>query len=303
MQAAPAHGCGGGKGPKATGEAAAIGASGWRYGFSAYASADSEAFCQKCLTLLGRGFGAMEVFAIGDAVSGEFFSRYTQAIERVRTQSAARLSVHLPTTDCNPLSRNRRVRRGAIDSQRAGLEWAAAIGAELAVLHLGSAPPRPASVAGVGAAQHFGPSWDVAREVLAELAGYAAGLGVALSVENLIGPAEVAADPGHLLELLDGPGMAGVGITVDISHAHLAGWDPAAFLRRTGARVRHIHANDTDGQGDRHWPLGRGVIALRPAVATLQALGFGGTWLFEVDAPVDVLVANRALVEGLVPGD
>ena len=272
---------------------------GWRYGFSAYASHDSDAFGAKCLRLLADGFEAMEVFAIGDAVPPAFFDAYTEAIARVRAQAPVRLSVHLPTTDCNPLARNRRVRRGAIDSQRAGLEWAARIGAELAVLHLGSAPPRRPSPPGTSAADHYGPAWAVAIEVLGELTAEAARTGIRLTVENLIGPGEVAAHPDYLLDLLAGAEMGAVDVTCDLSHALLAGWDPGDFIRRVGPRLRHIHANDTDGQGDRHWPLGRGVLDLAPAVRAAREAGFAGTWLLEVDAPVEVLLANRAAVAAI----
>lgn len=265
----------------------------WRYGFSAYPHPEAEAFRTKCLTLLRGGFAAMEVFAVGDVVDPEAFARYTEAIRGVVAASRAHLSVHLPTTDCNPLSRNRRVRQGALESQKAGIAWAGALGAELAVLHLGSTAVRTQTPSGP-ASTYFGGAWDLARSVLRELAHCAEEAGLALTVENLIGAGDVPTHPDHLLDLLDDPGTAGVGVTVDLSHALLAGWEPADYLRRVAPRVRHVHANDTDGQADRHWPLGEGRLAWRQAVAALREIGFPGTLLLEVDAPAEVLGANRA---------
>ncbi len=270
----------------------------WRYGFSAYGM-PPEHFRTKALDLWNRGFRALEVFAVGDAVTPEVFGRYTEAIGGVRDETGFAISVHLPTTDCNPLARNRRVARGAVDSQRAGLEWAGSLGAKLAVLHLGSATARPAQPAGPSGPEYFGRSWEQARAVLRELAEAADVAGVTLTVENLIGPSELATRPAHMLELLDHPDLEGVGLTVDLSHAQLSGWDPAEFLRIVAPRLRHVHANDTDGQGDRHWPLGRGQLALGPVMAELRRLGFAGTLLLEVDAPPEELDHNRGLCEAL----
>lgn len=241
----------------------------------------------------------MEVFAIGDAVSPARLDAYSRAIRHVREQSGARLSVHLPTTDCNPLARNRRVARAAVDSQRAGLEWAAEIGARTAVLHLGSVSGLQPSPAGTTAQDHFGAAWERARAVLAELAACARSQGITLTVENLIGASEVATLAEHLLALVDGPDLGEVGITVDLSHAVLSGEDPGALIAAVAPRLRHVHANDTDGVADRHWPLGQGVVPLAAAVDALTRADFAGTLVLEIDSPADVLLANRELVARL----
>lgn len=264
----------------------------WRYGFSAYPNLDRDAFVHRCQSLLASGFSALEAFAVGDVMDPVPFAHYTEAIAQVVRDTGASLSVHLPTTDVNPLSRNRRVRRAAIDSQRAGLRWAAELGASLCVLHLGQAPAVFGDPNAVGAVR-FGPFWGLAVEVLAELNGCAHEHGVLLTIENLIAPREVAASADRLLELVDQPGCAGVGITVDLSHALLAGGGVGDFVRAIGTRLAHVHVNDTDGQMDRHWALGTGQLRLPAAVPELGRLGFHGTLVLEIDGPVETLQDSR----------
>jgi len=272
----------------------------WTYGFSAYANLPPEPFVQRCLTLLGNGFGAMEVFAVGDMLEPTAFEQYSRSIAQVCSQIPVSLSVHLPTTDVNVLARNRRVAEASLESQRQAIRWAQSLGARLAVLHLGTAAGVSGSPGAAGP-QRFGRFWPQAQAALADLAACAQQSNVLLTIENLIGPAEVAASPDHLLALLESPGCQGVRLTVDLSHALLAGYALTDFLPEVSPSMVHIHANDTDLQGDRHWPLGQGVLPLREAADTLCTLGFSGTFLLEIDGPVDVLQNSRLQVEAAMP--
>ncbi len=271
----------------------------WTYGFSAYANLPPEAFRRRCLGLLAGGFGALEVFAVGDIIDATTFDLYTEAIGAVVAESGASLSVHLPTTDVNPLARNRRVAQASLESQKAAIAWAGQIGATLAVLHLGSAPGVLGSPQGRGD-ERFGRFWKLSQTTLADLAACARSHRVHLTIENLIGPREVAASPDLLTELLETPGCEDVGLTVDLSHALLGGYDVAAFVRQVAPRLWHVHANDTDRQGDRHWPLGQGQLPLAQAVDALRAVGFAGTFLLEIDGPAELLQRSRQTVEALL---
>jgi sugar phosphate isomerase/epimerase len=264
----------------------------WRYGFSAYPNLEREAFLRRCQSLFASGFSALEAFAVGDVMAPVPFAQYSEAVSHVVCDTGAMLSVHLPTTDVNPLARNRRVRRASIDSQRAGIRWAGQLGASLCVLHLGQVPAVFGDPQAVGAVR-FGEFWGIAAEVLAELQGCAREHGVLLTVENLIGPREVAASADRLLELLAQPGCEGVGITVDLSHALLAGSPVGDFVRAIGTRLCHVHANDTDGQTDRHWALGTGQLRLPSALRELRLLGFAGTLVLEIDGSVETLKDSR----------
>ncbi len=261
----------------------------WRYGFSAYPNLPPEALRARCLRLLGSGFSSMEAMAAGDLLPEAEFHAYAETLRALAAETGAGLSVHLPTTDVNPLARNRRVRDASVEAQHAGLTWAAEIGATLAVLH-----PGQAGGASGQAAIRSGPAWAQACDLLQDLSAHGRRLGVELTVENLIGPREVVSDPDLLLELCEAVGLQA---TVDFSHALLAGGEPADFTRRVGRRLRHVHLNDTDGAADRHWPLGRGVLPVAECAAALTATGFTGTVVLEMDGPAEVVADSRARFE------
>jgi sugar phosphate isomerase/epimerase len=261
-------------------------ATAWRYGFSVYPNLPPAALRERCLRILDAGFEWMEAMAAGDLLAEADFLAYGETLRAVAAETGAGLSVHLPTTDVNPLARNRRIRQASIEAQRAGLAWAAELGASLAVLH-------PGQVGGAAdqAAIRSGPAWAQASGLLRELAACGRDLGVELTIENLIGPREVVSDPGLLVELCREVGLRA---TIDFSHALLAGHPPDAFTRQLAGLLRHVHLNDTDGASDRHWPLGRGVVPAAACAQALAEIGFDGVVVLEMDGPPEVVADSRA---------
>jgi sugar phosphate isomerase/epimerase len=84
--------------------------------------------------------------------------------------------------------------------------------------------------------------------------------GVTLAIENV-----EDRDPADRLRLAEAFGSAAVRLSIDTGHAHCAhgsaGAPPADhFVRSAGAMLAHVHLQDTDGFGDRHWPPGEGGI-------------------------------------------
>ncbi len=62
-----------------------------------------------------------------------------------------------------------------------------------------------------------------------------------------------------------------VDLCVDVAWVHIAGHDPAAFLREHADRVGYVHLKDT--AGGRQWvPLGRGVVPLAEVMDVLGGL-------------------------------
>ncbi|HHX42376.1 MAG TPA: sugar phosphate isomerase/epimerase [Chloroflexi bacterium] len=70
-----------------------------------------------------------------------------------------------------------------------------------------------------------------------------------------------------MLEHLD----ARIDLCVDVAWVHIAGLDPAAFLREHADRVGYVHLKDYTG--DRHWvPLGQGVVPLAEVMGAVEEL-------------------------------
>lgn len=108
---------------------------------------------------------------------------------------------------------------------------------------------------------------------------------------------EVAADAPLVPEVCEAVGQPPVEAAVDRSRALLAGAPPEVLTRQLAPRPCHVHANDTDGTADRHWPLGRGILRLQPCVAARVDCHFAGTGGLEMDGPVEVLGPSRGLIE------
>ncbi|NYT05220.1 MAG: sugar phosphate isomerase/epimerase [Methanomicrobiales archaeon] len=99
--------------------------------------------------------------------------------------------------------------------------------------------------------------WRYHREALAEIGACAADAGVLVCLENMIAVKEfLCREPGELFGMTEG--LAGVGVTFDVGHAHTMGV-VEAFLDEL-ARVDHMHLHDNHGEHDEHLALGDGTI-------------------------------------------
>ena len=108
--------------------------------------------------------------------------------------------------------------------------------------------------------------------VLAPVVARAEALGVTLVFENC-----EDMDPAERVALAASFDTGAVAVSLDTGHAHYAhgatGAPPVdAFVRAAGARLAHVHVQDADGWGDRHWQIGRGTIPWHAVFAALAAL-------------------------------
>lgn len=99
-----------------------------------------------------------------------------------------------------------------------------------------------------------------AAQVLAPALSLAETHGVTLVVENIkdISPAIRR----EMVEIIDSPALA---LSIDTGHAQIAQRASDAppvdvFVQDAGARLQHVHLQDTDGYADRHWAPGEGHI-------------------------------------------
>jgi len=210
-----------------------------------------------------------------------FSANHHSLLEPANLQAALvcdrRLTVHAPWAGLDLGSLDEDQRRAAIAAHGHEIERAAAIGAEVYVVHpdgVGKRAPGWSERAAYGALAR---SFDA-------LLGLQEQHGVAVAVENL-------PDPRTSVFTAPGLDLRGLGFTLDAGHATLAGSLPE-FLRSLDG-VRHIHLHDNHGPADfvdRHLALGRGVVDV-PAV--LQAASATGA------AVVLELIDEEAIVESL----
>ena len=73
-------------------------------------------------------------------------------------------------------------------------------------------------------------------------------------------------------------------MTLDLSHASIAGSDVIAMADRMGHRLRHVHLTDGSGSAkDEHLVPGRGSTGAAPFLRHLAAAGFGGDIVLEIN--------------------
>ena len=136
-----------------------------------------------------------------------------------------------------------------------------------------------------------GPSWDayvdeetdLARivENLRLISRLCAGQGVRLLVEVLHHRRYVHT-VAHAEHILDALGHDEIGLLFDVSHVVASNEDPVAWARRRADRVERVHLRDAV-PGDLNLGIGRGDADFRGVLAALEAGGFTGTYVLELE--------------------
>lgn len=263
-----------------------------QFGFALYDSVLATDRERRIGQLFDAGFTWVEAQYPRPLIGPARFRRFAALLNGLRARYGPAISVHLPITDLNPASENRAVRSLTLRQWREGIRFAGDLGAVLVVLHPGSIgpmdiPPRgdPAfEQAAAAAARIKDRVRPYAIDVVRVCSELAQSLGMAVAVENVIGPHDLVWSPEDHAQMLDGAGDGNVCAVLDVGHAERAGFGWRAFWERLGRRIRHIHLTDNDGVTDWHWPLGRGRIDFRGLVRALSASGYDGALVMEMVA-------------------
>ncbi|MFK7942930.1 MAG: sugar phosphate isomerase/epimerase family protein [Paracoccaceae bacterium] len=96
--------------------------------------------------------------------------------------------------------------------------------------------------------------------------------GVVLVIENISDM-----NPARRVHLADSFESEAVRVSLDTGHAHLAYGSRSAppvdhYVMAAGERLAHVHLQDADGYGDRHWAIGRGNISWHGVFDAIAAL-------------------------------
>ncbi len=162
-------------------------------------------------------------------------------------------------------------RREAVRRHSLLLEIAALAGIRRAVIHP-SWEPNPEN----------GPErealMDAAKTSLAQLAEKCGRLGVVLCVEDL--PRTCLGNrSSEILELLS----ADPRLRCCFDTNHLLSEPPEDFIRAVGPKIETVHVSDFDFINERHWLPGEGGLDWTELMNGLDAAGYSGPLLFEVN--------------------
>ena len=218
-----------------------------------------------------------------DAAAADMLALAAPNRERLNTLGLRPWSLHLPFGRAWDIAaRDEEERRRVVEKLSAIIRGAQDWGARVLTLHPGLEPvlPEDRPVRALRSARS-----------IQELRDCAARLGMQIAVEDL--PRSCLGNTGEELEaLMDA--APGVGCCFDVNH--LLRESHADFLARLAPRVIQTHLSDYDGEDERHWLPGKGIVPFALVAEALQGAGYRGPYLFElreVFAPEDLIEAFR----------
>ena len=208
---------------------------------------------------------------------------------RVIEAAGLPFTVHGPFAHFEFGSRWAAKHRAAMDLHRRHMWVAAELGARLYIVH----PDMQRRARGWN--QRIADSLELAFEELSSLQDE---IGLPIAVENM---------PFSRHSHFTAPGdldLKGLGLVLDAGHATITG-TLSEWLSKPQGELRHVHLHDNQGHlgGDRHDPLGTGVVDLEPVLAAARAAGVGIVLEHKDEASViaslDHLRSRGLLVPGL----
>jgi sugar phosphate isomerase/epimerase len=165
------------------------------------------------------------------------------------------------------------------------IRFASAIGARELVIH---PVPNPMFVEYIRTPDLPARIGAAVERSLDELTPLLQQAGVRLLLENLPYDCDYPyLEMNELRPLVERYPVPAVGLVIDTGHVGTLRHDPAAEIRRAGARLcaTHLHDVDTQAPNDQHWMPSSVGMNWSAILAALQEVGYAGIWMFEVSQP------------------
>lgn len=225
-----------------------------------------------------RGFRAVEVSTARGHLDVSDLDRVRRVRDLIDDLGLRVHSLHAPFGhDVNFTSPDEGQRAAALDRLTSAADALAVLGGRLYVIHPGGEDQRwvwdrdrrlALSVDGLGRV------WRDCRE-----------RGLTLVVETPL-PHLLGGQPEDFAWILDRLPRDGTAVCVDTSHCALGG-TLLQSIARTGARLLHLQASDNRGHTDDHLPPGEGILDWAAIRSALDAVGYAGVFLLEVNGEGD----------------
>ena len=106
--------------------------------------------------------------------------------------------------------------------------------------------------------------------------------GVIICIENMPFREQHLARVAPMLEFVKEVNSPWLRVCLDTGHAACLGDDPAEAVRLLGSYLAVLHVHDNDGERDRHWLPGLGIIDWEAFMHALVEIGFEGTLSLEI---------------------
>lgn len=204
----------------------------------------------------------LQDFCRSEVLDGDWRARCTRA-KALLEGHKGRLGIHGPFWGFTIASKDPEIRAVVRRRLDQGLDACAELGATMMVVH------SPYSTWGYNNLGHDQAArqqvLDLCHDTMDAAVRRAESLGVVLVIENIEDK-----DPMERVLLARSFASRAVRVSVDTGHANYAHGSTGAppvdhYITAAGDLLDHVHLQDTDGYGDRHWVPGEGNIAW-PAV-------------------------------------
>ncbi len=179
-------------------------------------------------------------------------------------------TLHLPQLDTYDLSSlDEAIRLQAIENQKEIVEMSLKLGYKVLVLHpdVGSTSQEDRPL------RH-----EALIKSLKVFAPWCREKGLKLALENLT---QISAfqTSDILVKVIEEAGEDNVGICFDVNH--LFPETHKSFVQRAGKYILTMHVSDNDGEKERHFLPGDGVLDWKEIFALMDSVGFDGTMICE----------------------
>jgi len=249
-------------------------------------------------------------FAVRHGFQGYELSSYHFWPERLRPDEVVhirsvvrdhglRLGIHARHRGVSFGAHDPTVRQGFVEELQATVRFAADLGGDVVVAHVGEIMPAVgAPVLDAQTARQE--AFALALDSFARCAQVAAHCGVRICVENVqLRPNEIITSFNDHLRLVDTLGHPAVVCALDTGHANVNGGIQAC-IEAFGPRLQHIHLHDNRGDRDEHLEVGKGAIPFSDLAPFLK--NFGHLISLETRSPTDpqgAVLRSRAVIERL----
>lgn len=203
-----------------------------------------------------------------DIFDPEVKSTFDETVKHAKELGLNIGSIHIPYgTNWDPSNPNEHIREAVVKKVCKILTYAKEWNVKIVVFHPSWEPISP---------EERADRLNICKETLGIIAEEASSLGVHLAVECL--PRTCLGNCGDEIEYLvaDHPNL---GICCDVNH--LFKELPEQFIKRLGAKIITTHISDNDGNDEKHWLPGEGVIHWDSVVNALAGVNYNGVFLYE----------------------
>ena len=234
------------------------------------------------LEIAAHGFECVEVYATRTHFDYHNPSAVADLQQWLAEAGLHLHSIHAPTAEgytggrwsgsLSLASTDAAARARAVSETTQALHIARRIPAAVLVAHLGLPRSQPRD-----AASGAGDARAAARRSLEELQAVAQPLGVQIAVEVIPNELSRAGSIVHFVE----HDLDGVGICLDVGHAHLDG-DVIEAVETVSEHLIATHVHDNRGRHDDHLLPFDGTIDWAGTLLAVQKVGYDGPFMFEI---------------------